>query len=229
MLDPFRKFLAIALTWYLVAIPTAQAQESTSTLGAPVPPQILSAHTVFVSNGGGSNYFDMFTGGPDRAYSTFYADLQKADRYQIAGSPAQADLIFEIRAVAPEVDAGRTVGYNPQLILSIRDPKTSAVLWTIRDNVRAFGTQRRRDKGFDQSVAVLLDKLGQVTGQPLSPEQVKAVNDNLRVPMAAKVFLFAGIATGVAFAAYGAYRFTHPPALPPLPQPTLPYSPLPRP
>ena len=221
MLDLFRKSLCLSLAWFLVVTPTVQAQQSTSVLDAPVPPQILSARAVFVSNGGGSNYFEMFTGGPDRAYNTLYALLQQSNRYQLVSTPAQADLIFEIRAIAPSVSTGDLVGYNPQLILSILDPKTSTALWTTSDNVRALGTQKRRDQGFDQSVAVLLDKFGQVTGQPLTPEQVKAVHNNSRMPTAAKVFIFVGIAASAAFAAYGAYRVSHPPALPTLTLPAL--------
>lgn len=224
MFDSVRRFLCLALAWFLVVIPTAQAQQPMSATGAPVPAQILSAHSVFVSNGGGSNFFEMFTGGPDRAYNTFYADLETANRYQLVGAPAQADLIFEIRAIAPTLSTDDAVDYNPQLILSVRDPKTSTVLWTTRANVRAFGAQKRRDRQFDQCVAVLVDKLGQVTGQPLSREQQKEVSDNSRMhmPTAAKVFIFVGIAAAAAFAAYGAYRVTHPPTLPMPNQPALP-------
>jgi hypothetical protein len=220
--DYLRKPLCIALAWFLIALPTANAQQPAPAAPAPVPPQVLSAHAVFVSNGGGSNYFNMFTGGPDRAYNTFYADLQKANRYQLVSAPAQADLIFEIRAIAPAIGDVGNVGYNPQLILSILDPQTKVILWTTSANVRALGTQKSRDKGFDQSVDVLLDKLGQVTGQPLTTEQAKAVHNNSRMPTSMKVFLFVGIAATAGLAAYGAYRVSHPPSLPTLTQPTLP-------
>ncbi len=216
-----RKSLCLALAWVLVVIPTVQAQQSSSVAGAPVPPQILSAKSVFISNAGGSNYFDMFTGGPDRAYNTLYALLQQSNRYQLVSTPAQADLIFEIRAIAPSVSTGDAVGYNPQLILNILDPKTSTLLWTTSDNVRALGRQKSRDRGFDQSVGVLLDKFGEVTGQPLTPEQAKAVHNNSRMPTATKVFIFVGIAATAAFAAWGAYRVSHPPAPPTLGQPAL--------
>lgn len=224
MLDIFRKSFCIALAWLIVLIPTAPAQQPNPTPApaAPIPPQILSAHTVFVSNGGGSNYFDMFTGGPDRPYNTFYADLQQPNRYQLVSSPAQADVIFEIRGIAPAVSEGDVVGYNPQLILSIIDPQTKAILWTSTANVRALGTQKHRDQGLDQSVAVLVDKLSRVTGQPLSPAETKAVHNNSRMPTATKVFLFVGIAATAGFAAWGAYRVTHPPSLPPLNQPAFP-------
>jgi len=237
-MDSLSRSLCIALAWFLVLTPTvpaqqptapaqqpaAQAQQSPPAPAAPLPPQILSAHTVFVSNGGGSNYFNIFTGGPDRAYNTFYSDIEKANRYQLVNLPAQADVIFEIRAIAPAVGDAGNVAFNPQLILSILDPQTKIVLWTTSANVLAAGTQRRRDRGFDQSVGVLVDKLGQLTGQLLTTEQAKAVynNSNPRMPTGAKVFLFAGLAAVAGLAAYGAYRVSHPPAPPTLQQPTLP-------
>jgi hypothetical protein len=212
-----RKLISIALVWLLV-ISAAPAQQSS----APIPQQILSAHAVFVSNGGGSTLYNVFTGGSDRAYNTFYADLQQANHYQLVGTPAQADLVFEIRAIAPTSTAGDNVVTAPQLVLDIKDPKTGVTLWTTRANVRAFGTQSRRDQGFDSSVAVLVDKLAQVTGQPLTPQQTKAIGDNVRMPTAAKVLIVAGIAAGVGMGIYGAYRVSHPPAMPTLSVPSPP-------
>jgi hypothetical protein len=222
MFSVFSKFLCSTLALSLVFTPILQAQQTTSGQAqqaapnaAPVPAQIASARRVFVSNGGGNNYFDMFTGGPDRAYNSFYADLRQSSQYQLVGSPAEADLIFEIRAIAPSVDTGNGVAYNPQLILSILDPQTRAVLWTTSANVRALGTKKRRDQGFDQSMAVLVDKLAQITGQPLTAEQVKAVKQNSRMSTAAKVFIVVAIAASVVLTTYGIYRVTHPPTLTP--------------
>lgn len=217
----FRKSICIVLAWFLIDT-TAPAQQPSSTSQAPVPPQILSAQRVFVSNGGGSNYFDAFTGGPDRAYNVFYADLRRSSHYELVSAPAQADLVFEIRSIAPSVGDVDSVGYNPQLILRIVDPRTSVVLWTTRSNVRAFGSKKSRDAGFDESVAVLVSKLAQVTGQPLTQTEAKAVTDNSRMPKGMKVFIVVSIAAAAAFAAYGAYRVSHPPSLPPLPAPAFP-------
>jgi hypothetical protein len=220
MLSELRRTLCILLGLSLTLTPVLPAQQ-TSPAAAPVPAQIAAAHAVFVSNGGGSNYFNIFDGGPDRAYNTFYADLEKTNRYQLLGAPGDADLIFEIRAIAPAVGGPHdTVDYNPQLILNIIDPRTHTTLWTTSANVRAIGAKHRRDRQFDASVAVLMDKLGEITGQPLTPQQVKAVNDNSRAPTAAKVFLIVGLAAVAGMASYGIYRVTHPPTLPPLPQPT---------
>ena len=215
------KSLCFALTLSLAITPVLQAQQTTPN-AAPGPPQIAAAHKVFVSNGGGSNYFNMFTGGPDRAYNSLYAELKQSNRYQLVSAPADADLIFQIRSIAPAVDASTPdspggIAYNPQLILSIQDPATHAVLWTTSANVRAVGTQSRRDREFDQSLEVAVDKLRQVTGEQLTPAQLKAIQTNSRMPTATKVLLIAVIATGVAMLIYGIYRVTHPYTLPPQP------------
>ncbi len=222
MFSGLRNSLCIVLSWALVLAPALSAQQ-TATGTAPVPPQILSAHSVFVSNGGGSNYFDIFDGGTDRAYNTFYSQLKRTGHYELVSSPSHADVIFEIRAIAPEAtDLNDVISYNPQVILSIRDPKTNAVLWTTSANVRAIGTKKRRDREFDQSVAVLVDKLAEVTGQPLTTAQAKAISSNSRMPTAAKVFIFSAIAAGAALTAWGLYRVNNPPKLTPPPTPTLP-------
>jgi len=222
MLAASRRPLSLALALILVFTPLLRAQQSSP--AAPVPPQIATAHRVFVSNGGGPNYFNAFTGGPDRAYNSLYAELKQSSRYQLVSAPADADLIFQIRSIAPTVDTSTPdspggIAYNPQLILSIQDPATHAVLWTTSANVRASGRQKTRDAEFDQSLEVVVDKLRQVTGEQLTPAQLKAIQTNSRMPTATKVLLIAVIATGVAMLIYGIYRVTHPYTLPPLVQP----------
>lgn len=221
MLSELRKSLCIFLGLSLIFVPALPAQQA-GPGPAPIPAQIAAAHAIFVSNGGGTNYYDIFTGGPDRAYNTFYADLEKTGRYQLVGAPGNADLIFEIRAIAPMVGDVGNVAYNPQLILSIIDPRTHTVMWTTTVNVRAIGTKGRRDRQFDASVSVLMDKLAEITGQPLTKAQMKEINANTKMPTAVKVFIIASIAAGVAFTSYGIYRVTHPPTLQ---TPTLPSQP----
>lgn len=224
MLSGLRNSLVLLLSSALVLTPMLPAQQ-TNTGAAPVPPQLMTAHAVFVSNGGGSNYFDMFDGGPNRAYNSFYSEVKKTGRYELVSSPSAADVIFEIRAIAPAVSWNDTPSYNPQVVLTVRDPKTSAVLWTASANVRAIGTKGRRDKQFDQCVAVLVDELAQVTGQPLTEAQTKAIDSNSRMSTGAKVFLFSAIGAGAALTAWGIYRINNPPKLTPPPMPSLPPQP----
>lgn len=225
MFSALRSSLCLVLSAVMVLTPALYAQQANSA-AAPVPPQVLHAHTVFVANGGGSNYFRIFNGGPNRAYNTFYRLLKQTRHYELVSSPSQADLIFEIRAIAPAVSDGNDdVSYNPQVVLTIRDPKTNAMLWSERANLRFFGTRRHRDRQFDQSVGVLVDELAQVTGQPLSAAQTKAIADNSRIPTADKVFIGVGIAGAVAITAFGLHAVLNPKKLtpPPVPPPpTLP-------
>lgn len=217
-----RKLLCSTLALLLASTPLTRAQQTSTTTPAPIPPQVISAHRIFIANGGGTNYFNAFSGGSDRGYSRLYAELQQWNRYQIVDSPSQADLIFEIHAVAPAVDTGGTDGtivYNPQLILRILDPKTNGLLWTTTANVKAAGTQSSRDKGFDESVAVLIDRVRQLTGEQLNQTQLKAVRSNTQWPTSTKIFLGVGIGAAVGLTIFGIYKVTHrtAPTLPTLP------------
>ncbi|MEO7030510.1 MAG: hypothetical protein ABI147_14035 [Acidobacteriaceae bacterium] len=224
MNNMLRKLLSLTLAMLLVSAPLARAQQSAS---APVPPQIVSAHNVFVANGGGPNLFTAFTGGADRGYSQLYADMQQWDRYRIVSSPAEADLIFEIHSIAPAVDVGGTEGtalvYNPQLILRILDPKTNAILWTTTSNVVASGRQASRDEGFDQSVVALVYRVRQLVGGPLDATQLKAIHSNShpKLTTSFKVLLGVGVAAVAGLAIFGAYKVSHhsTPTLPPCPNP----------
>jgi hypothetical protein len=217
-----RKLLCFTLALLLASTPLTRAQQTSIAVPAPVPPQITSAHTIFISNGGGTNYFNAFTGGADRGYSQIFAALQQWNRYQIVDSPSQADLIFEIHAVAPALNTGGVDGsivYNPQLILRILDPKTNALLWTTTANVKAAGSQNSRDKGFDQSVAVLVDRVRQLTGEQLNPTQVNAIRSNNQMPTSEKVLIGVGVGAFVGVAIFGIYKVTHrnTPTLPTIP------------
>ena len=57
-------------------------------------------------------------------------------RYELVASPADADLVFELRFTAPIADFGKTAIYEPQLGLSIFDTKTHFVLWTLTEPVQ---------------------------------------------------------------------------------------------
>jgi hypothetical protein len=222
-----RKLLCFTLALLLASTPLTRAQQTTTTATIPIPQQITAAHTIFIANGGGTNYFNAFTGGPDRGYSQLYIAIQQWNRYQIVDSPTQADIIFEIHAVAPAVDAGGADGtfvYNPQLILRILDPKTNALLWTTTANVKAAGGQNSRDNGFDESIIVLVDRVRQLTGEQLNQTQLKAIRSNTQWPRSTKIFLGVGIAAAVGLTIFGVYTVTHRstptlPTIPPCPDP----------
>jgi hypothetical protein len=216
-----RRLFCFTLALLLASTPLIRAQQTSTTAPPPLPPQLTSAHSIFVANGGGTNYFNAFSGGPDRGYSQFYAALQQWNHYQLVDSPSQADLIFEIHAVAPAISAGDNGGvvYNPQLILRILDAKTNTLLWTTISNVKAAGGQSSRDKGFDESVAVLVDRVRQLTGEQLNAAQTKAIHANGQMQRSTKILIGVGIGAAVGLAIFGAYKVTHTkaPTLPNLP------------
>jgi hypothetical protein len=221
-----RKLLCFTLALLFASTPLTRAQQTSTTASAPVPPQITSAHSIFISNGSGGNFFNAFTGGADRGYSQLFAALQQWNRYQLVDSPSQADLLFEIHAIAPAISTGDdgAISYNPQLILRILDPKTNALLWTTTSNVKAAGGQSSRDKGFDESVAVLVDRVRQLTGEQLDSAQVKAIRSNNQMPRSAKMLIGVGIGAAVGLTIFGVYKVTHRstptlPTIPPCPDP----------
>ena len=129
---------------------------------APIPTQISTAKRVFIANGGGDEAGidePIFSGGVDRSYNQFYAAMKSTGGYELVGSPAEADLLFEIRFAVKtsttKVFKGDTTGssLDPQFRLEIRDPKTNALLWAFTEHVRWAILQGKLNRNFDQASA----------------------------------------------------------------------------
>jgi hypothetical protein len=147
MLNPVTALLLGAL---LSSVAGAQGKKNDVPV-APLPTAIVDAKKIFLSNGGGSNL----------AYDAFYSDIKSWGRYQIVGSPAEADLIVEL-AYRVEDKGTRvwssTNTYNnttqvhsahitdPQLILTIYDAKTKDSLWSETDHRRLAKMEKNREK-----------------------------------------------------------------------------------
>lgn len=73
----FRLFVCLGLVMKFGGL-LVNAQQPAPLAVAPVPPQLLNAKTVFISNAGAdSGLFPYpFTGDPDRAYNEFYAGVE---------------------------------------------------------------------------------------------------------------------------------------------------------
>ena len=131
---------------------------------APLPAVIINAKKAFVTNGGGS----------DLAYDAFYARMKDWGKYQIVGSPEEADLIVEL---AYRVEHGgtrvwsSTNTYNgttqvhsaqivdPQLVLTIYDAKSKNSLWSTVDHRRLARREKNREKETINSAERLVDEL----------------------------------------------------------------------
>jgi hypothetical protein len=137
---------------------------------APVPPLLLNAKTVFISNAGADSglFPHPFSGDPDRAYNQFYADVESWGRYQLVASPDQADLVFELQLMAPSgpSNADKSKGASdplPMVRLTIYDRATHYVLWALTESIAPADRQKTHDHNFDEAVASLVLDAGRLT------------------------------------------------------------------
>ena len=58
---------------------------------APVPPALLNAKKIFISNAGADSglFPHPFSGDPDRPYNEFYTDIKSWGRYGLVGDPSE--------------------------------------------------------------------------------------------------------------------------------------------
>jgi hypothetical protein len=148
----------------LLLIPAVQAKTRKDVPPAPLPGAIVAAHKVFLSNGGGS----------DLAYDAFYSAMKSWGKYQIVGSPDDAELIVELSYHVE--DMGTRVWssvntYNnttqvhssqiidPKLILTIYDARTKNSLWSTVDHRRLARMEKNREKEMINSAERLVEEL----------------------------------------------------------------------
>jgi hypothetical protein len=148
----------------LLLIPAVQAKTRKDVPPAPLPEAIVTAQKVFLSNGGGS----------DLAYDAFYSTMKSWGKYQIVGSPDDAELIVELSYHVE--DMGTRVWssvntYNnttqvhssqiidPKLILTIYDARTKNSLWSTVDHRRLARMEKNREKEMINSAERLVEEL----------------------------------------------------------------------
>lgn len=175
----FIMYAAFAIA--LASTPVLSAQESEAVKlkqavlpQAPVPAQIIAAKKIFISNAESEDalFPGMFSGGPDRPYNQFYAAMKTWGRYELVSAPAEADLVFEIRFVAPIGAVSVTNGsggssHDPQFKLAILDTKTHFSLWSLTEHVHSAFLHSTHDKNFDQALTNLVDDVKVLNGQPV--------------------------------------------------------------
>jgi hypothetical protein len=158
--------LALALVAAFIWMPAAGAQPSSDRISAPVPDQIVGARRIFVSNAGSESYgsesyfrLTRYDGGPDRFYNQFYAAMREWGRYELADSPADADVVYEVRFTSPIVDkvSRDEFVYDPQLHLTLVDPKTRIALWSLTEHIQLARSTAGDNENFDQALARLVN------------------------------------------------------------------------
>jgi len=114
----------------LTSIFTIDAQDKDKHIEtAPLPTAILTAQKIFVTNAGAA----------DEVYDVFYSEMKSWGRYQLVGSPEEADLTLEFsfgsQGEAPKVYTNpanlRTYSYTVnKLRLVFYEPKTRTAIWS---------------------------------------------------------------------------------------------------
>jgi hypothetical protein len=136
----------------------------------PVQARIAFAHNILLTSVGTSPNFPIDSG---QIYNDITAGLQSWGHYNLVSSQDQADLIFQLRAVAPVSNLYAGHGYvysthSPAFILTIVEPKTQLTLWTITSPVYFYGKKQVFAHWIALSVANLVSRIKVVAGQPLS-------------------------------------------------------------
>jgi hypothetical protein len=159
----------VLLAFAFVSGEQLNAQQIRETAIAPVPAQIFTSKKVFISNAGydsTSRVAFKKEGDLNQPYNQFYSAVKNWGRYELVGTPADADLVFEIRFTAPLTFDEKTPIYEPQLDLEILDVRTHFKLWSITAPVQGAFRKTTWEKNFSQGIASLLDDLKQLTTQP---------------------------------------------------------------
>ncbi len=168
--------LRIILCAALFSAAAALAQQTAPF--APIPPAIASAKTIFLSNAGADAglFPEPFTGDPSRGYDQLYADLKTTGQYELVGDPSQADLVLELRLIAPNGPSrpDKVQGASdplPQFRLVVYDRRTHYVLWALSQSIDFAFLQKTHDRNFDQALASIVSQFETLTGRqpPATP------------------------------------------------------------
>jgi hypothetical protein len=149
----------------------------------PPPPDVISrvtaAKSIFLSNAGVNDYFaSEIPGGPNVAYNEFYAALQQWGYFQLADSPAHADLILQIRGTEQMPQLQRTgialdqavaMQHFPMLELSILDPSTLTPIDTLSLPASRGPNIPKGTAAFANSIDWLAYKLKLLVATPRRP------------------------------------------------------------
>lgn len=169
----------LCFTVLLLQTAFVEAAQPKPAAPGPLPTQIATAQKVFIANGGEDQPFSediLFSGGSERAYDKFYAAMKAWGKYELVGSPADADLLVEIELQSPRggpAIATMTVAeappYDPQFRVTIRDAKTNALLWTVIEHVQWAILHGNRDKNFDLAMARLVSDVQGLAARAATP------------------------------------------------------------
>jgi len=170
-----RLSVVIAALSMCFALPVSGQQRSSAakgvnTLAAPVPTPLLNGKRAFISyeQGDVTAFPSAYSGGPERAYSEFFAQMKTWGRFELVLDPSDADVVFAVRFVD---SPGLSV---PQIRVGISDGKTHVALWGFVEQVDPAFFKKHRDASFSDSVQLLVADVQQLLTPAATPVAVKS-------------------------------------------------------
>jgi hypothetical protein len=137
---------------------TAQRSSSAkgvNTTAAPVPTPLLNGKRAFISYeiGDVTAFPSSYSGGPERAYNEFFADMKEWGRFELVMDPKDADVVFSVRFVdSPGLP-------YPQIRVGVSDAKTHVSLWGFVEEVNPAWLKKHRDNAFSDTVELLVSDI----------------------------------------------------------------------
>lgn len=170
-----RSILTFVVCTVLVAAATG-AQVPAPPPAGPVPPAIIAAKKIFVSNAGSDSglFPHPFSGDPNRAYDQFYGAMKGANQWELVNDPAEANLVLELRLTAPygPSNADKEKGASdplPMFRLVVYDARTHYVLWALTEAIDAANLQKTHDHNFDVALGTLVQDFMALSGKAPAP------------------------------------------------------------
>jgi hypothetical protein len=169
------RILTTALCGTFLSASFTLAQQAAPVSAAPIPPAILAAKKIFVSNAGGDSglFPSPFTGDPSRAYNQLYAGLKANSQFELVSDPAQADLVLELQLTAPNgpSSGSKVNGASnpvPMFRLVVYDGHTHYILWAFTQFIDVAFLQKTHDRNFDEALTALLLEFESLSGKAQS-------------------------------------------------------------
>ena len=151
---------------------------------APTPNQITAARKVWIAraraDSGRVDTMDMDTPGSDLTYNTFYALIKNGGRFEIADSPAAADLILQLSTVTNEWIS--PLYAERRINLTVADPRTGTGLWTLMEDVAKALLPANIRRNQQQTVATVAYNLTGLAGR-LTPATIPGKLDMAPPPV----------------------------------------------
>lgn len=132
---------------------------------APLPTPIITAQTVYLSKGQGSDPY--LKGGAEYAFDVFYSEVKGWGKYRIVGSRDEADLVFELSYSSQRVgtrvwsttntytgatQVHSTPEMDPRVTFTVYDRKTGFSLWSAQEKRDTARRRKNRQKNLTNTL-----------------------------------------------------------------------------